>query len=280
MDTPPILPTNLPKILFVPQPDGTLAFKIETDLMTVEARMSPEYAVAALSRWVMAIHEEAANGGSFEHTPFAKAGIKIHPNAGKHSPAETVAALNQFVNDAVIKAMRSIPLRMAKLPAQSFIEGIISIVLDMEETELISIEGSRAKIWNDYTEEAGRTIKRELNLPVILKPRRWNKPMRRKALRLYEDTLKLLKELKKTYFSTSSAKIRKQQPDLKSWEEVKAEHAQLREILEQLKDNSPGNLALGYVCKCFDSDSMDTTYDQIKKARRERKQALKGGKDA
>jgi hypothetical protein len=165
---------------------------------------------------------------------------------------------------------------MAKQPAQALMEGIISVVLDMEENEIISIKGSRANIWNDYTKESGRTIKREMDVPVVLKLRRWNKPMRRKALRLYEDTHKLLRELKKTYFSTSSTKIRKQQPDLKSWEEVKAEHAQLTDSLTDLANgNRPSELALDYVGEILGSDSAHTTWDQIKKARKERKQALK-----
>jgi hypothetical protein len=281
MDTPPISPDALPRVFdFDPQPDGTLPFKIEMDGMTVEGTLFPEYAVALLGHWVIDIHQKAMTGESFEHTPFAKAGIKIHPNAGKYSAEETTEALNRFIKTAAIQAMRSILTRMVKLPAQAFIEGIISVVLDMEETEIISIEGSRAKIWNDYTGEAGRTIKRELKVPVVLKPRRWNRPMRRKALPLYEDTLKWLQELKRTYFSTSSAKILKQQPDLKPWEEVKAEYEHLSRFLERLENgDTPKDIAVLYVGERFGSYSMDTTWDQIKKARGERKQALESGKN-
>jgi hypothetical protein len=258
------------------EPDGDLKFKIKTDAMLVEGRLSMKHFLVHLGQLVVDVHTMALNGDSFVDTPFAKAGIKIHPNAGKNTPEEAVAMLNRFIQEAAFQAIRSILIRISKQPAQAVIEGVISVVLDMEENEIISIEGSRADIWNEYTDSSGRTIKRELDVPVVVKPRRWTKPMRRKALRLYEDTHKLLRDLKKTYFSTSSAKIRKQQPDLKSWEEVKAEHAQLTKLLKDLANGDrPRDLALDYVGEILGSYSAHTTWDQIMEARRERKQALK-----
>jgi hypothetical protein len=276
METPAISPGTLPRV-FTSEllPDGDLKYKIETNGMTAEGSLSLEYALAVLCKWAEEIHETASSGGSFKDTPFAKAGIKIHPKGGKRITQETVAELNLFIRETAAQVMQSVMLRMVKLPAQALIEGIILVVLDMEERGLIAIEGSRAQIWNDYTEEAGRTIKRELNVPVVVKTRHWTKTMRRKALRLYEDTLQLLQELNKTYFSTSSARIRKNQPELKSWEEVKAEYTQLKGLLEGLAGgSSPSTLALHYVCEIFNSHSPDTTWDNIKKARKERKETL------
>jgi hypothetical protein len=273
VETPPISPDRLPRVCtWELLPDGDLKYKIETIVMTAEGTLSLEYALTHLFKWAQDIEETAKRGGSFKNTPFAKAGIKFR---GKRIVKGTFADRNQFIRETAAQMMQSVISRMVKLPAQALIEGVILIVLDMEERGLITIEGSRAQIWNDYTEEAGRTIKRELNVPVIVKPRHWTKTMRRKALRLYEDTLQLLKELKKTYFSTSSAKIRKNQPDLKSWDEVKKEHAQLVGLLEGLAGGSkPGILALDYVCEMFNSHSRHTTLDNINKAREERREAL------
>jgi hypothetical protein len=276
-ETPPIPQDLLPTVFNVyPQPDGRLAFKIGDDFQEVSGFLTPEYSVALLSKWVMEIYEKARDGGSLENTPFAKASIKLHPKADKYTAEEQVEMLNRFLNEAVIQAMRSILVRMVKLPAQAFIEAIISIVLDMEESELIKIEGSRADIWNEYTEGLGRTVKGELNIPLVLKPRRWNKSMRRKAVKIYENTLDLLRKLKKIYHSTYSAKIRQRNPELKTWDEAKKDYPDLEHLLKLLaKGASPGTLALQYTCECLGSVSEATTWDQIKRGRWERKELEK-----
>jgi len=274
MDATSISPDSLPRVFdFRPLPDGDFAFRIEMDGMTVEGTLSPDYIGALLGAWVIDIQDKLVNGGSLADTPFAEAGLKLHPNTERYSAEERVAAINEFVKQAVIQVMKSIRLRMVKLPMQAFIEAIISIILNMEESEFVRMEVSRAELWNSYLEEVGRTIKRELNVPLAVRTRRWTKPMRRKALRLYEETHEQLRVLKKTYFSTSSAKIRRQNPSLKSWAEAKAEHIYLTGLLELLEiGETPRELALQYVGEMLASSSKETTWDQIKLARKERRQ--------
>lgn len=274
--TPPISPGTLPKEMnFKPLPNGDLSFEMVTDFMSVKGTLVPDYAVAVLGKWVADIYEKARSGGSFEDTPFAKAGIELHPNEGKYTDEELDDVLDRFIRIAVTQAVGSILVRMAKLPAQVLIEGIISVVLDMEESEIIKITGSRADIWNGYVDEVGRTIKREFNVPTVVKPRHWNKQMERKALKLYESTFVLLDELKGAYFSSSSEKIRRQRPDLKPWDEVMDEHPHLRHILRQLDGRGVRELCVEYVGECFGSASEHTTWDHIKNARRDRRRSEK-----
>jgi len=95
--------------------------------------------------------------------------------------------------------------------------------------------------------------------------------MRRKALRLFDDTMKILKKLKRTYFSSRSRQIRRKNPKLKSWKEAKADYPQLRDILERLPGFNPRALATAHVGNCLGSASETYTYQQIKIARTERK---------
>ena len=95
--------------------------------------------------------------------------------------------------------------------------------------------------------------------------------MRRKALKLFDDTMRILRELKRTYFGSRSRQIRRKNPNLKSWKEAKADYPQLREILERLPGYNPRELATTHVGNCLGSASETYTYQQIKIARVERK---------
>lgn len=99
--------------------------------------------------------------------------------------------------------------------------------------------------------------------------------MRRKALRLFEDTIDVLKELKRTYFGSQSARIRRRNHNLKPWKDVKADYPQLEAILNKLPGRKPRELAISHVGDCLGSASESYTCRQIKIARAERRQSEK-----
>jgi hypothetical protein len=172
-----------------------------------------------------------ARGKSFEGTPFAKAGLKIHP---KRPAAETERMevekqklMMDSIREAVIKGIQLMLVRMKSLSRRLLVEAIVSVVLDMEENEIITIEGNRAQIWNAHADEVAKILLKEVSASKAARNRKWNEPMQWEAMLLYEDAFKVLQMLKKTYFGSQAKRIRRARPDLKSWEDAKAEYPQL-----------------------------------------------------
>jgi hypothetical protein len=214
-------------------------------------------------------------GKPLTKTPFSKAKIRTHPKRLMHAPDGSRELENSFIQEALSQALPLMLARMQALPWRALMEAIISVVLDLEENDIILIEGSRAEIWNAHAEALTNKLMKEMCLRTAGRTRRWNKAMRRKALRLFEDTMRVLRELKRTYFGSRSRQIRRKNPNLRSWKEAKAEYPQLEAILDKLSGYKPRELAITHVGNCLGSASESYTYRQIKMARAERRRSEK-----
>ena len=255
----------------------TLGFRFKQEIIGVrlEGEFSVELMYQLLSTWTRLLLKQILLGKPLKVIPLSKAKIRINPKRLVCAPDGSSELENSFVQEALSKALPLMLARMQALPWRALIEAIISVVLDLEENEIILIDGSRAEIWNAHVEALTDKVMKELRLKTAKRTRRWNKAMRRKALRLFEDTKKVLGELKRTYFGSRSRQIQRKNPKLKSWKEAKAAYPQLAAILDKLPGYTPKELALTYVGNCLGSASKSYTYRQIRMARSERRRSEK-----
>jgi hypothetical protein len=262
------------EVFQVPQKYGVLGFKLAANPhMKVEGEFSVELAYTALSLWAITVILGGAFGDKpLQGTPVDQAGIKLHPKWDPNATGGDLFDLMYgFIRQAVKQGLGLMLTRVKAIPRQALTEAIIAVVLEMEENEIITIEGSRAEIVNARAAEAANIVLKEMEAKKIVKTRRWNSTMQRKALLLYEDTIQVLQELKRTYFGSQAKRIQRKNPNLPSWEDARAKHPQLAPILKRLPGHSPRPLALSYVGACLGSASESYTYRQIKIARQERR---------
>lgn len=267
---------GLPEVFEVRDQPLTLGFKFQQVTgVRLEGEFSVETMYQLLSTWMFLLLKQILSGEPLKVIPLSKAKIKINPKWLTSAPDLSFELENSFVQEALSKALPLMLARMQALPSRALIEAIVSVVLDLEENEIILIDGSRSEIWNAHLEALTNKVTKELRLKTAKRTRRWNKAMRRKALRLFEDTMKVLGELKRTYFGSRSRQIQRKNPNLKSWKEAKAAYPQLQTILDRLPGYKPRELALTHVGNCLGSASKSYTYQQIKIARAERRRSEK-----
>ena len=254
-----------------------LGFRFQQPLIGVklQGEFSVELMYEQLSTWIFRLLERISSGKPLMGTVLSQMKITMNPNRPICATGYCSELENSFVQDALSKALTLMLARMQALTWGALMEAVYSVILDLEENGIIVIEGSRADIWNAHAEAINAKVARELKLTTAKRNRHWNKEMRRKALRLYEDTLPLLQELKRTYFGKRAPQIQRKNPNLKSWKEVKAEHPELEGILEKLPGYKPRELALLYIGNCLGSASEVYTYRQIKLARADRRRTQK-----
>lgn len=265
---------GLPEVFQLPYEEPlTLGFRFKQQIIgvRVEGEFSVELMYKMLSTWMFVLLKEILLGKPVKSSALSKAKIRMNPQRLMRAPDLSFELENSFVQEALSKALPLMLARMQALPWRALVEAIISVILDLEENEIILIEGSRAEIWNAHAEALTNKLMKEMCLRTAGRTRRWNKAMRRKALRLYEDTMRVLRELKRTYFGSRSRQIRRKNPNLKSWKEAKAEYPQLRAILDRLSGYNLRELATTHVGNCLGSASKSYTYQQIKIARAERR---------
>jgi hypothetical protein len=235
----------------------TLGFRFQQQIIGVrfQGEFSVELMYRMLSTWMFVSLKQILLGKPLKSTALSKAKIRMNPKRLMRASDGSFELENSFVQDALSKALPLMLARMQVLPWRALMEAMISVILDLEENEIILIEGSRAEIWNAHAEALTNKLMEELRLTTAKRTRRWNKAMRRKALRLFEDTIRVLRELKRTYFGSRSRQIQRKNPNIKSWKEAKAEYPQLEAILDKLPGYKPRELAITHVGNCLGSAS-------------------------
>jgi len=269
---------GLPEVFQLPYEEPlTLGFRFKQQIIgvRVEREFSVELMYQLVSTWFFLLLNDILLDKPLRFTPLSRTKIRMNPKWLMCAPDRSYELENSFIQEALSQSLPLMLARMQALPWRALIEATISVVLDMEENEIIIIEGSRAEIWNAHAEALTNKLLRELCIKTANRTRHWNKSMRRKALRLFEDTMRILGELKRTYFGSRSGQIRRKTPNLRSWKEAKAEHPQLKAILDKLPGYNPRELAVTHVGDCLGSASKTYTYQQIKIARAERRRSEK-----
>ena len=187
---------GLPEVFRLPDEGPlTLGFSFKQQIIVrVRGEFSVELMYQLVSTWVFLLLQDVLLGKQPRFTPLSKTKIRINPKWLMRAPDLSCELENGFIQEALSKALPLMLARMQVLPGRALIEAIISVVLDLEENEIIVIEGSRAEIWNAHAEALTNKLLQEMRIKTANRTRHWNKAMRRKALRLFDDTMKLLQE--------------------------------------------------------------------------------------
>ncbi|HXD31586.1 MAG TPA: hypothetical protein VN643_10740 [Pyrinomonadaceae bacterium] len=253
--------------------DGTLHFNLDMEPFgRVEGEVSVELAHCFLMVWAGHIWDRARRGGSFADSPFSKSNLKV-PLQISHTESGLIEMLEEFGRDAVIQMVSQFLYRLKTLPRRTLCDALVSMVLDMEENELLQVKGRRGPIVEEQEKQAIRIWRDEMSAQKVVRTRQWTTIKRRRALELYDDTLRLFKELKRTYFGCKAKAILRKNPGLKTWSQVTAEYPHLAPLLNKLPGRNPKELALVHVGKVFGSHGSTYTYRQIKVAMAERREA-------
>jgi hypothetical protein len=253
--------------------NGTLCFKLEMDPFgRVEGEFSIELAHCFLMVWGGHIWDRARRGGSFAGSPFSKSKLKVPPKIWR-TECGLREMLEEFGRDAVIQVVSLFLYRLKSLPRRTLSDALVSMVLDMEENELIQVKGRRGPIFKEQEKQANRIWRDEMSAQEVVRTRQWTRIKRRRALELYEDTLLLFQELKRTYFGCKAKAILRKNPDLKPWRQVTADYPHLATLLKKLPGRKPRELAVIHVGNVFGSDGQAYTYKKIREAMAERRAA-------
>jgi len=146
---------GLPEVFRLPDEGPlTLGFSFEQQIIGVRVRgeFSVELMYQLVSTWVFLLLQDVLLGKQPRFTPLSKTKIRINPKWLMRAPDLSCELENGFIQEALSKALPLMLARMQVLPWRALIEAIISVVLDLEENEIIVIEGSRAEIWNAHAE--------------------------------------------------------------------------------------------------------------------------------
>lgn len=254
--------------------DGTLHFKLDmVPIGHVKGEFSLECAHSFLFVWAAHIFERTCKGGSFEGSPFCDAELEVHPKVKGRTDLELKEMFEEFSREALIEAIPLMLSRLRLVPKQILCQALISILLDMEENDFVRIASSRADILNAQADQVAQQSLHEMAAETARRTRTWTYIKRRQAVKLYDDTLRVFQELKRTYFGSKAKAIRRKNPELKTWKQARAEYPHLANLLDRLSVSTPRELALAYVGSVFGSASEDYTSDQIKEGMKERKEA-------
>lgn len=256
-------------------PNGDPVFNIETaSSVEIAVTYSHEHVLRTLHKWIVEFFMAVGREDSLKDTAFEKFKVKIRSKEAEKSQEEAWDTLLYYTGRASLIFKRALPLRFADIPEQFLAEVFISIIQEMEEGEVFSIEGSRADVWNHYTSILGATLKRSWN-PVLPKGSKfWTPAKRAMLLKHYNDAILPLQEWWKKY--QGSAKARRHKPTAEDKKEAQNKYPDIFPYFSQLsKATPPHHLALQYVSDVTGFKGYESMRAQISKARKEAKQDQK-----
>lgn len=194
---------------------------------------------------------------TFEGGPFSNFVIKRHPKWQSHGGDARDRKLIDEYRREVLEAAPALALEnLNEMPTRLVSESMIAFVLRMvaKRVWIISKRGRRIsgrEMYGDYAAAIAKSKADEIRDRCTLAPvKRCNK-----AALLYEVYFKILKELRRVYFSSQSDKIRRSTPGLQSWKEkkaeVKAQFPELATVLDIVGEETsrPRDLALDVVAE-------------------------------
>lgn len=273
---PPVPPKKLPieidrRIL----PNGDPIFYVQTAFsVDFTATYSYDYVLNTLHKWIVNFFMAVGRGESLKDTAFEKFKIKIRSKEAEKSEEEMWDTLLYYTKRASLIFESILPVRLADIPEQFFTEVFISVIQEMENGEIFSIEGNRADVWNNYTSILSGTLKRSWNTTLSKGSKFWTPEKRARLLKYYNFAIVPMQEWWKKYYG--SAKARRYKPTQEEKKEAQQKYPDLSPYFSQLsKEILPHHLALQYVSDVTGFRGYESMRAQISKARKEAKQDQK-----
>jgi len=226
---------------------------------------SKVYVLNSLAKSIIEFYKTVCIGGSLKETPFEHFKVKLHPKQEEKSAEEAWEILLYYFTRADLILEHALPLRLADFPAQLLKEVFISVVQEMEDGEVFVIEGGRADVWDSYTNELGRTLKRNWNKTLPRGAKYWNPIKRAGLLKLYDSTFKRLRDWCQKYHRSRNSP----QPTTEDWELAEKNYPLLIPFLKELANSTPHELALDYVSQVIGLKGEHNLRKQLTLARRE-----------
>ncbi len=165
----------------------------------------------------------------------------------------------------------ALPLKLADFTEQLLTEVIISIVLDMEEGGVFTIEGGRIETWDAYLTNLKRVLKSRWNPTISRGPKFWNPSKRAVLLNLYEWAFIRLQFWQHTFHKSGKAKHKRL--TIRDWKEAEQLWPSLVSYLQKLPNETPYQLALEYSMEKMRFRSEAYLRKQLTIARKEREQS-------
>lgn len=255
-------------------PNGDPVYDVQTvTSINFASTYSKDHIYETLARWIIDLYEAAMGGEPLKNFPFEKFKVKLHPKQAEKNGEEVLMTLHYYSVKSSMLLEHALPLKLADLPEQLLMEVFISIVQEMENNEVFSIEGGRADVWDNYTSELGRALKRYWNKTIPRGVKYWTPEKRASLLTIYNYAFVPMQEWWKKYYS--SAKARRLKPTAKDRKEAEKKYPDLYTYFHRLSNTPPNQLALEYVSAATKIGSYEALRAQITKARKEATQEKK-----
>lgn len=254
-------------------PNGDPSFEVTVGYSNIKytSTYSQNFLSILLAAWFSAFYDAVRTGGSLENTPFKNFKIKPYPSERKKDDEEIDKILSFYALRASLLFEHALPQKLADFTAQLLAEVIISTVLDMEENGVLTIEGNRIDVWDDYLTDLKVTLKRRWNSTISRGAKFWSPVKRSELLKVYEWALMRLQFWHHTYHS--SGKVRRKRLTNHEWKEAKQEWPTLVPYLKKLPNETPHQLALKYAMEVIRFKGETYLRKQLTLARKEKEKS-------
>lgn len=248
-------------------PNGDLYFDVRTyfSFVNFTATYSNEFVDHLLAGQILSLYKKIASGESLKDTPFEKLTIRLHPDQEKKDVDEAWNTLLYFFSRASRIYEHALPVKLAHFSEQLMTEVLISVMLDMEEGEVVVIEGGRIDIWDFYLDELKKVLKKSWNKTISRGAKYWNPAKRAALLKLYEAAFEKLRDWWQKHHKSRTSPS----PSGDDWKRAEASNPRLVPFLKKLSHSKPYELALEYVSQELGVRGEQGLRKQLTLARRE-----------
>jgi pyruvate-formate lyase-activating enzyme len=162
-------------------------------------------------------------------------------------------------------------VKLAHFSEQLMTEVLISVVLDMEEGDVIAIEGGRIDIWDYYLDELKKVLKKSWNRTISRGAKYWTPAKRAELLKLYEAAFADLRDWWQRHHKARTSP----RPSADDWKRAEESNPHLITFLKGLVHSKPHELALEYVSQVLGLRGEHGLKKQLTLARKEREAAAR-----
>jgi hypothetical protein len=226
-------------------PNGDPYFEVKTYFSSINftATYSNELISDLLAEWILTLYKAIALGTPLKDTPFEKIKINLHPDQEKKDVDEAWDILRYFIDRACRTFHNALALKLADFSDQLMTEVLISTMLEMEEGNVVVIEGGRIDVWDYYLDELKKVLKRSWNKTITRGAKYWTPEKRKGLLTLYEAALRDLR----AWWQKHHRSRNPSPPSVIDWKSAEKDYPHLIPFLKELANSTPHELALEYI---------------------------------